>query len=80
MIPPKVGKLLYRADTYMMQLERAPKLGHVCRSTVQLEETHPLASQVHIVSAQQFADQSIMPSAQRFFLSSSTTPGYSALK
>lgn len=29
MIPPKVGKVLYRADTYMMQLERAPKMGHV---------------------------------------------------
>lgn len=38
-----------------------------CRSAVQLEKTHPLASQVDIVSAQQIADQSIMLSAQRFF-------------
>lgn len=67
MIPPKVGKVLYRADTYMMQLERAPKMGHVCRSAVQLEKTYPLASQVHVVSAQRFADQSIMLSAQRVF-------------
>lgn len=39
-----------------------------CRSAVQLEKTNPLASQLHIVSAQRFADQSIMPSAQRLFL------------
>lgn len=68
MIPPTARQsAVPHADTYMMQLERAPKLGHVCRSAVQLEKTHSLASQVHVVSAQRFADQSIMLSAQRVF-------------